>query len=619
MSRAQTKAAGVPGGNVLLELDHVALSLPTASGSVLALSDVSFTVRRGETYALAGESGCGKSLTASAIMRLLPDGAKLVAGDIRFEGVSLAALTESEMRRWRGRRIAMIFQEPGTALNPVMTVGDQIAEAVEPGALPAGVSVKEDVLHWLERVGLPEPRQTARKYPHELSGGQKQRILIAMALAARPSLIIADEPTTALDVTLQAQVLELLKDLQKAYGLSILLITHDLAVVRSSADRLSLLYAGETIETARVEDFFRRPLHPYAQALFGALPGENRTEPLRPIEGSVPDLFNPPAGCRFAPRCPFAREACRRSAPALTALSDERLLRCPVAAAAPEGLRRKAPELPVSDAAREPAPARLAVSHLTVRYGSRLFAPPPAPVVRDVSFTLAAGETLALVGESGSGKTTTALAVLGLLGRGARAAGSVTLDNVTYDPGRARDLAALRRRIQVVFQDPFASLDPRMTIRESLTEGMRSLRPEWDAARREARLLELIEAVGLPQDALERLPHAFSGGQRQRVAIARALAPEPEIIICDEPTSALDVSVQAQILNLLRRLQREKNLAYIFITHNFAVVGYMADRIAVMQKGEIVETGDAKTVLSAPCHPYTGKLLESVPVLMPET
>ena len=628
MSQSELSVASVP----LLELSHVKLALPTPDGALEALADVSFTVQKGETFALVGESGCGKSLTASAIMRLLPEDAVLLSGDIRMNGVSLPDLSEEEMRRWRGRHIAMIFQEPGTALNPVMTVGDQIAEALPPEVARDREARDKAVIGWLTRTGLPTPEITAKKFPHELSGGQKQRILIAMALAARPQLVIADEPTTALDVTLQHQVLQLLKDLQREYGLTILLITHDLAVVKETADRLSLLYAGETLETATVEDFFSRPLHPYAKALFGALPTESRHIPLRPIEGAVPSLMTPPPGCRFAPRCPLANESCHREHPALVNVPDQEqnengishALRCPVVLKAiadnvPMSRGRVAKEAEVTETTAKVQRALLTLDDVSVTYGARsswrFWEKSAAPTVKHVSLALMEGETLALVGESGSGKTTTALATLGLLGRGARVSGKITLDGQALAFDDRASLGHLRRSIQIIFQDPFASLDPRMTIRETLLEGMTSLRPEWDKAQREARLSWLMQAVGLPPEALDRLPHAFSGGQRQRIAIARALAPEPRILICDEPTSALDVSVQAQILNLLKRLQRENQLSYLFITHNFAVVNYMADRMAVMKDGELVEMGDTAAIRANPKSAYTAKLLASVPVL----
>ncbi len=626
-SRAHSALA--PDGDVLLTCEHLRLMLPSVDGELEALTDVTFTVRRAQTYALVGESGCGKSLTASTIMRLLPEEAELISGSIRFEGCELTTLAEREMRALRGSRIAMIFQEPGTALNPVMTVGAQIAEAISEAALQkAGRSRNEDVLYWLERVGLPEPALTAQKYPHELSGGQKQRILIAMALAVRPALIIADEPTTALDVTLQRQVLELLKDCQRDYGLSILLITHDLGVVRECADSLSLLYAGVTLESATVEEFFARPLHPYARALFGALPGKSRHAPLRPIEGAVPSLIDVPQGCRFAPRCPLACERCRAALPELVAVPEAliasasaaraephspHLLRCPVLLNEPSALAEVTPHVEALFPDKSEGEPLLEIRGLHVTYGARFWRGSEKRVVEDVSLTVRRGETLALVGESGSGKTTTALAMLGLLGRGARVTGEVRLAGEPLNFNRAASLKDLRQRIQIVFQDPFASLDPRMRIRDTLLEGMRSLRANWSERDREARLLWLMDAVGLERSALERLPHAFSGGQRQRIAIARALAPDPEILVLDEPTSALDVSVQAQILNLLRRLQIEASLTYLFITHNFAVVSYMADQIAVMQAGRVVEMGAAEAVLNAPAHPYTRALIAAVP------
>ena len=611
---------------ILLEVDHIALSLPTSEGPIRALNDVHFTLYQGETFALVGESGCGKSLTASAIMRLLPQGASLVAGDIRFLGTSLADLPESAMREWRGKRISMIFQEPGTALNPVMTVGDQIAEVIETHLSLSRRAVQAEVIEWLSQVGLPDPEKTAQKFPHELSGGQKQRILIAMALAAKPDLVIADEPTTALDVTLQRQVLDLLKRLQTTYGLTILLITHDLAVVKATADRLSLLYAGETVESAPVNEFFRRPLHPYAKALFGALPRENPRERLTPIEGVVPSLAHAPSGCRFAARCQRAQPCCFDEAPPLVLaphlladpasepqVSAAHAVRCPFVFET-RTRSTKTERTDVLTEATKTTQEILRLDGLTVDYGSRVWGTGAKRVVDNVSLSLFEGETLALVGESGSGKTTTALATLGLLERGARISGRVSLDGEPLDLTRPKDLKRLRQSIQIIFQDPFASLDPRMTIEDTLLEGM-SLRTDWTMAKKKARVGTLLADVGLTEDVRDRLPHAFSGGQRQRIAIARALAPEPRLIVCDEPTSALDVSVQAQILNLLKRLQAARGLAYLFITHNFAVVDYMADRIGVMRSGKIVEMGDPYTLRHHPRTPYTRTLLTSVPRL----
>lgn len=599
--------------DVLLSVEHLSLTLPGPGGRVEALSDVSFDVRRGETFALVGESGCGKSLTASAIMQLLPEGAAVPHGRIVFEGTDLLSLTEGGMRPYRGGRIAFIFQEPSSALDPVMTAGDQIAEMILTHRNVGREKAHADAVEWIRRVELPDPARTAAKFPHELSGGQKQRIMIAIALSARPALVIADEPTTALDVTIQAQILELLDDLRRTEGLTLILITHDLAVVRARADRLALMYAGETVECASAEAFFRSPKHPYAAALLEALPRSGRTEPLVPIEGAVPPLTALPPGCRFAPRCALADDACRAGRPVMVCTAPDHCCRCrrPGTAVPPKDIRIHREEAPLG------GKPLLQIDNLRVTFGGRGFfnRRPAMTAVDGVSFSLNAGETLALVGESGSGKTTTALAALGLLGRGASVTGSVTLDGIGILPPSPGSERHLRRCAQIIFQDPFASLDPRMTVLETLTEGMLTLRPEWDAAERRRRALELLEAVGLPQDAARRLPHAFSGGQRQRIAVARALSVEPRLIVCDEPTSALDVSVQAQILNLLNDLQRERGLAYLFITHNFAVVEHMADRIIVMRKGRIEEEGTADRVLCSPQAAYTRTLLSSVPRL----
>lgn len=609
--------------DVLLHVDRLTLTLPSDSGPIEALSGVDFTVRRGEVFALVGESGCGKSLTASAVVRLLAPGARTPDGRIRFEGRDLLGLTEREMRGFRGSRIALVFQEPATALNPVMTVGAQIAEMIRASRKArSDLSPEREALEWLKRVRLPDPETLAHRFPHELSGGQKQRVMIALALSARPDMLLADEPTTALDVTLQAEILGLLRTLQREENLTLLLITHDLALVEAFADRLALMYAGETVECAAVRDFFAAPRHPYATALLGALPGADRTRPLAAIPGTVPTPGHLPAGCRFAPRCPKARAICRRTAP-VARTAGASVVRCHFPKADARGTKTTehtnasgasgAPSTPSDGSIVSPL---LSVRNLTVGFRARgFFARDPEPVVRGVTFDVRPGETVALAGESGSGKTTTGLALLGLLGGKARVAGEVDLAGSPLFPLTRTAERRLRRSVQMIFQDPNASLDPRRTIRSTLLEGMESLRPEWSKAQRLERLERLLHAVGLPADAADRLPHAFSGGQRQRIAIARALSVEPKLIVCDEPTSALDVSVQAQILNLLKALQREFELGYLFITHNFGVVEYMADRILVMKSGRIVEAGDAQAILTHPVDPYTQRLLAAVPRL----
>ncbi len=622
--------------DVLLHVDRLTLTLPSGSGPIEALSGVDFTVRRGEVFALVGESGCGKSLTASAVVRLLAPGARTPDGRIRFEGRDLLGLTECEMRGFRGSRIALVFQEPATALNPVMTIGAQIAEMIrasrearsdthaqtQSAGERSDLSPEREALEWLKRVRLPDPETLAHRFPHELSGGQKQRVMIALALSARPDMLLADEPTTALDVTLQAEILGLLRTLQREENLTLLLITHDLALVEAFADRLALMYAGETVECAAVRDFFASPRHPYATALLGALPGADRTRPLAAIPGTVPTPGHLPAGCRFAPRCPKARAICRTTAP-VARTAGTSVVRCHFPEADARGTKttEHTNASGASGALSTPSDGSivsplLSVRNLTVGFRARgFFARDPEPVVRGVTFDVRPGETVALVGESGSGKTTTGLALLGLLGGKARVAGEVDLAGSPLFPLTRTAERRLRRSVQMIFQDPNASLDPRRTIRSTLLEGMESLRPEWSKAQRLERLERLLHAVGLPADAADRLPHAFSGGQRQRIAIARALSVEPKLIVCDEPTSALDVSVQAQILNLLKALQREFGLGYLFITHNFGVVEYMADRILVMKSGRIVEAGDAQAILTHPVDPYTQRLLAAVPRL----
>ena len=594
----------------LLDVRGLSLSIDTDEGTLEALSDITFTLERGETFALVGESGCGKSLTAASLMRLLPENARVTAGEIRLDGRELLSLTEREMREVRGAKIAMVFQESSTALDPVMTVGDQLVEMIRAHRAVSAVEARKEASEWLDRVGVSLGGDALSRYPHELSGGQKQRVMIAMALSARPDIVIADEPTTALDVTLQAQILKLLKDLQKETGLTLLLITHDLAVVKQTADRLALMYAGEIVETATVADFFSSPRHPYAGALLNALPDTDRKKTLHPIEGTVPTLAPPPAGCRFRARCPRAAEACARH-PDLTEGSH------PVRCFFPGENLSESTEESLSSDLRENRPTVLEISNLTVTYGSRRWWRPDAakPAVRGVSLTLAEGETLALVGESGSGKTTAVMAALGLLGPKARVTGSVRLLGRDVLGASGENLRLLRRTAQIIFQDPFSSLDPRMTVRETLEEGMIALHPEWSSEERFERVRKLLRETGLPENAAERLPHAFSGGQRQRIAIARALSVEPRLIVCDEPTSALDVSVQAQILNLLSRLQKSFGLSYLFITHNFGVVRHVADRIAVMRAGEIVEEGEADQIFSDPQTDYTKSLLAAIPRL----
>ncbi len=628
-----------------IQVQDLSVELITEAGIARAVDALSLSIDRGETFALVGESGCGKSMTAMALMRLLPDNGAVVNGSVQLRDLELLSLSEAQMQSVRGRRLSIVFQEPATSLNPVMTVGKQIIEVIERHTDIKGAAAREKALQWLERVGLPEPRRRIDSYPFELSGGQIQRVMIALALAAEPDLLIADEPTTALDVTIQAQILDLMKSLQRERGMAILLITHDLAVVSDMAHQVALMYAGQIVELANVKDFFKNPGHPYAQLLLQALPGEERRDQsLAAIEGTVPELTHRFLGCRFASRCPWVQDSCTQKDLALTALdalsgasetsAARHLVRCVRAgqidfaadatarsatSAISAGRAGEAVSLTqASGDSQKPHGELLSVKNLTVRYrlGGGFFERQRYfDAVRGISFDLPQGQTLALVGESGCGKTTTGKAIMNILGPKALVGGQILLNGTDLVTANKQALHRARQTAQIIFQNPFSSLNPRQRIREVLEEGMRSLHPEWTADERAGKLTRLMESVGLKPKALDRYPHEFSGGQRQRIAIARALAVEPKLIVCDEPTSALDVSVQAQILNLLRSLQRELSVSYLFITHNIGVVSYLSDRVAVMHEGQIVESGSVDQVLGNPQMPYTKTLLSAVPKL----
>ena len=608
----------------MLRIADLQVELDAEAGIVRAIDGLGLAIQRGETFALVGESGCGKSMTALALMRLLPESGAVTAGDIHLDDTDVLGLPESGMRAVRGGRIGMIFQEPGTSLNPVLTVGRQMVEAIETHTALRGDAARAKAIDWLQRVGIPEPERRFDDYPFRMSGGQKQRVMIAMTLAAEPDYLIADEPTTALDVTIQAQILALLADLQREHGMGLLLITHDLAVVAGMAQQVALMYAGQIIEVAPAAQFFARPQHPYAQALLQALPGAGRRgAELAAIAGTVPPLTQHFDGCRFAPRCAHALPACHVTLPVLTGPPGSQV-RCLLLAPGGPGLGLAAtpaqPREPVSAQAATPAAgaaALLQVSDLSVSFmlRKRLLQRTVQrfDAVKQVSFSVAAGQTLALVGESGCGKTTTGKAIVQLLRGQADITGQALLDGQNLFALQGAALREARRAVQIIFQDPFASLNPRMRVAEILDEGLAALQPQTTPDERRSRILRITDQVGLRREALQRFPHEFSGGQRQRIAIARALAVQPRLIVCDEPTSALDVSVQAQILNLLRELQRELGVSYLFITHNIAVVEYIADSVAVMRAGRIVEQGASGDVLNRPQDDYTRSLLAAVP------
>lgn len=604
----------------MLKIDELKVALDADAGLVKAIDGLSLSIKRGETFALVGESGCGKSMTALALMRLLPESGQVTHGNVALEGEDVLALPESQMRSVRGGKIGMIFQEPGTSLNPVMRVGDQIVEAIEAHTSLRGAAARAKAIEWMGKVGIPEPERRIDEYPFRLSGGQKQRVMIAMTLAAEPDFLIADEPTTALDVTIQAQILDLLKKLQKEQGMGLLLITHDLAVVSGMADRVALMYAGQIIEVATAQEFFRSPQHPYARLLLNALPDAGkRGGMLAAIAGTVPALSQEFAGCRFAPRCDRVMPECHHTPPELIHTADQHVVRCLLYrnGAQPPRVESAVHEVQAKVVRADAGQALLDVQHLSVRFPIRKGLLQRAHgyfnAVSDVSFSIASGETLALVGESGCGKTTTGKAIVQLLRNQAVIEGKALFQGQDLFSLQGDALRSARSAIQIIFQDPFASLNPRMRVYDLLEEGLLALRPDMAAAQRLSELETLVDRVGLRRDALQRYPHEFSGGQRQRIAIARALALRPSLIVCDEPTSALDVSVQAQILNLLRELQRELGVSYLFITHNIGVVEYVADRVVVMQQGRIEEAGTSDEVLSQPRSVYTRTLLAAVP------
>ncbi|MRD73030.1 dipeptide ABC transporter ATP-binding protein [Rhodocyclus tenuis] len=652
-----------PRGESVLSVRGLRTGFAAGRTTLTAVAGIDFTLHAGETFALLGESGCGKSVAALSLMRLLPPAGRILGGEVRFAGRDLLRLPEAEMRAVRGRGVSMIFQEPATSLNPVLRVGEQIIEAL-PGGM-GRADARERALALLAAAGIADPARRIDAYPFQMSGGMKQRVMIAAALAGEPQVLIADEPTTALDVTIQAQILDLLARLQAERGMGILLITHDLGVVARAAQRVGVMYAGEIVEEAPRAMFFAAPRHPYTRKLFAALPdGVGRGHRLETIPGQVPPLSAMPAGCRFAPRCAHAETRCTLAAPAWREVAPGHRVRChrvdevalaasavsaPLAAemaasgtaqAAHVGSAASSQEFRIQEFTAQEAAVQVSAVQVSsivpegTEVGSALTAPSPLLEVRDlavhfpirqgwlrravgavravdgVSLALERGRTLALVGESGCGKTSVGKAVLQLI---ASTAGEVKLDGRILTGLSRSALRPLRRRMQMVFQDPFASLNPRLSVGEIIAEGMQALGLGRAEASPAAAVAALLAQVGLDPAAAGRYPHEFSGGQRQRIAIARALAVQPELIVCDEPTSALDVSVQAQILNLLGSLQADLGLAYLLITHNFAVVEHLAHEVAVMYLGRIVERGTVGEVLHSPRHPYTQALLAAVP------
>ncbi|MFJ9929467.1 dipeptide ABC transporter ATP-binding protein [Streptomyces misionensis] len=613
------------GTDPVLSVRDLRISFPSEAGTVEAVRGVGFDLLPGRTLCVVGESGSGKSATAMGIMGLLPPTAD-VRGQVLLDGEDLIGLDDRALSKIRGNSIGMVFQDPLSALTPIFSVGRQLADALRVHQDLTKRAAWEQAVQLLDLVGIPDPRGRAASFPHEFSGGMRQRVVIAMAIANRPSVLVADEPTTALDVTVQAQILDVLRLAQRETGAALLLITHDLGVVAGHADDVAVMYAGRFVERAGAVELFRRPTMPYTARLLAAVPTVDSgvRRPLVPIGGEPPALVGLPDGCPFAPRCAVALDACRSGEPELRHVTGHGDVACLRAAEIADGSLD-----PTGDAApaEQPAPSERAEAGEVVLRVEDLVKTFPVTkgallkrrigtlhAVNRVGFELRAGETLGLVGESGSGKTTTLLEILRLRRpEGGRIEISGTDVGTVASGPRAREL---RQDVQIVMQDPLGALDPRMPVFHSLAEPLRAAGRDRESIR--ARVRELLALVGLDDSVGDRFPAQLSGGQRQRVGIARALATEPRLLALDEPLSALDVSVQAGVINLLARLKRELGLAYLVVAHDLAVIRYISDRIAVMYLGHIVETGDTEAIFSDPRHPYTRALLSAIPIPDPE-
>jgi oligopeptide/dipeptide ABC transporter ATP-binding protein len=611
----------------VLEVKDLRTEFHLRHSSVVAVDGVSFEVGEGECVGIVGESGCGKSTTGFSIMRLLPPTGHVSAGSVRLLGRDLAPLSEHEMQQVRGDEVALIPQDPLTSLNPTMTIGRQITEGLRLHREVTKEQARDRAIEVLRLVEMPRPAERLSQYPHELSGGLRQRVMIAMALVCEPKLLIADEPTTALDVTIQAQILDLIDDLRERLHMAVVLITHDMGVIAGRTDRVVVMYAGKVVEEAETGELFRRMRHPYSEALLASVPkiDHDPDERLLSIPGLPPDLSVPHTNCRFSPRCQYATDQCREEEPPLasTAPTDGRSHRfaCfhPVShdgAPVPVTVRRKAPSTASPRAeALASAPEIVRVDRLVKEFpvrGGNVFrrAVGSVKAVSDVSFTVRQGETFGLVGESGCGKTTIGRLMVALERPNG---GSVRFEGADLHRMSASELRHRRRDLQLMFQDPYASLDPRMRVGTIVREPLK-VQGIGTADEQRDRVRALLGEVGLSPESVARYPHEFSGGQRQRIGLARALALEPKLIVADEPVSALDVSIQAQILNLIKDLQQRRGLSLVLISHDLAVIRYMADTIGVMYLGKMVELGPAFQVYTRPAHPYTQGLLDAVPV-----
>ena len=618
---------GAPKGDPIMQVRDLHVSFATEAGVCRAVRGVNFDLWRGRTLGIVGESGSGKSVTALSLIGLLDDNAK-VTGSIIMNGEELIGKTDEEMSEIRGERIAMVFQDPLSALTPMFTIGDQIAE----GLITHHPDMSKQQIHdrcveLLDLVGIPQPEERLSSFPHQFSGGMRQRVMIAIAIANNPDVIIADEPTTALDVTIQAQILDVLAKAQKETGAAVVLITHDLGVVAGAADDILVMYAGRPVERASIDDIFQHPSMPYTMGLLGAVPKPHiaASQRLVPIQGNPPSLVDIPKGCPFSPRCPLATPECSLSEPNLEVVDENsgHLASCRRLQEIIDKNMKYTDVFPVpdllpaewADVPRDQRPVTLEVDHLVKHFpltGGGMFRRTIGQVaaVDDVTFKIRQGETLALVGESGSGKSTTLMEIMNLMkpedGR------IVVLGHDLAELKKKAERKALRKDLQIIFQDPMSSLDPRMPIYDVLAEPLKV--HKWSKEKINRRIGELMELVGLNPDYVDRFPAQFSGGQRQRISIARALATDPKVLLLDEPIASLDVSIQAGIINLLEDLQAKLKISYLFVAHDLAVIRHISDRVAVMYLGQVVELGETEDVFTHPRHPYTQALLSAIPV-----
>ena len=607
----------------ILSVKDLHVSFPSEAGSVSAVRGVDFDLYPGRTLGIVGESGSGKSVTSMSIMGLLPDYAK-ITGSVKFDGRELLGLTDKQMSEIRGQGIGMIFQDPLSALTPVFDIGTQIVEAIQAHQNVSKSNALKQAEALLDLVGIPDPKLRLKSFPHEFSGGMRQRVVIAIAIANNPRVLIADEPTTALDVTIQAQILDVIKVAQRETGAATIMITHDMGVVAETADEVMVMYAGRPVERGDVDTIFNHPRMPYTVGLLGSTPRPDvsSNEPLTPIEGNPPILVDLHDRCQFAQRCPVAIDACLKGEPPLTPLADApaHLTACVRSAEIHGGMingERMFKVPPLSPDSFEGIPREDRKTTLEVKNLRKEFPLMKGALVKrrvgtvkavdGLTFDIREGECMAIVGESGCGKTTTLLEIMDLDPKD----GVVILNGKDANSMSRAERREARKDMQIVFQDPMSSLNPRLTVREVIAEPLESLGYEGDV---DARVAELMKLVGLDASQLDRFPGHFSGGQRQRIGLARALATNPSVIVLDEPVSALDVSIQAGVINLLEELKRKLGLSYLFVAHDLSVVRHLSDRVAVMYKGQFVEHGDTDEIFDHPQHEYTRKLLAAIPI-----